>query len=203
VVPGSISACRRGTIAGTLAGAGSLVTLGIVLAYWFGVQFSYIKLMPPDQYSFLKRLSEPPYVGQSFVVNTYAAPVAAKTGAWTYLNANLMSPELAKVKDRYVVPFDTTYLWFADKRVNPDYARPAFFLCVAAQSTSTMLEELRQRNGVGIGNDGCEKNQLVQLVRRGEGESVYPALELSAVDEEGLRKVGYERWAIIKLNWTK
>ena len=194
---------RRVMIAGSLVGIGSLVTLGIVLAYWAGVQRSYIKLMPPDQYSFLNRLSEAPYVGQSFVVNTYAAPVAAKTGTWAYLNADRMSPDLAKVDGRYVVPFDTTYLWFADKRVNPDYARPAYFLCVAVQSISTLLENLRKREGFEIGDIGCEKNQLVRLARAGEGKSVYPALEFSAADEDGPRKVGYERWAIIKLNWTK
>jgi hypothetical protein len=187
----------------TIAGIVSLTALGFLTIYWAGVQFSYIKLMPPDHFSFLKKLSQNPYLGQTFVVNTYAAPIAAKTGSWAYMNAEFKSPKLIKSGDRYIVPFDTTYLWFADKRTNVEYAKPSYFLCVTSQSTSTIIEEVRRRIGLGEGNVGCEGNQLVQLARRGEGKSVYPALEFMESDEDGPKVVGYERWAIVRLNWAK
>jgi hypothetical protein len=56
---------------------------------------------------------------------------------------------------------------------------------------------------MGDGNTGCEANLLVQLARRGKGATVYPALELSEFDKEGSYAVGYERWAIVRLNWDK
>lgn len=187
----------------TVAGAASFTALVLLTVYWIGVQFTYIRLMPPDHYSFLNKLSEPPYVGKSFIVNTYAAPVAAKTGAWAYLNANLTATEPVGDSASYKFPFDTTYLWLADKKTNPDYVRPEFFLCVTVQATSTVIEEVRRRKGIGEGNVGCERNQLVQLARRGEGKSVYPALEFLEADEKGADVVGYERWAIVRLNWAK
>lgn len=187
----------------TVAGAASFTTLALLAVYWIGVQFSYIRLMPPDHYSFLNKLSEPPYVGKSFIVNTYAAPVAAKTGTWAYLNANLTATEPVGDSASYKFPFDATYLWLADKKTNPDYAHPEYFLCVTVQATSTVIEEVRRRKGMGEGNVGCERNQLVQLARRGEGKSVYPALEFLEADEKGPDVVGYERWAIVRLNWAK
>ena len=66
-----------------------------------------------------------------------------------------------------------------------------------------MIEELRETKGLGSGNSGCEANLLVRLARTGQGKNVYPGLELSEVDEEGPQKIGYERWAIVRLNWGK
>lgn len=193
---------HRGVTSKSL-GIASLITLGMLSVYWIGVQLSYLKLMPPDYFSFLDKLSKPPYVGNSFVVNTYAAPIAAKTGAWAYFNASLTSEKLAKNGDRYEFSFDTTYLWFADKRINPDYARPSYFLCVTVQSTSSVMEGVHKQNGLSDGYPGCEANQLVRLARDGQGKSVYPSLELLEADEAGPKMVGFERWAIVKLNWTK
>lgn len=193
---------RTGALRG-FVGLASLATLAVVSVYWAGVQLSYIRLLPPNHYSFLDKLSKPPYVGNGFLVNTYAAPIAAKTGTWAYLDDKLMFPKLEQNDGRYEIPFNTTYLWFADKRSNPEYTRPGYFLCVAVQSTSTMIDEIREQNGLGKGRPGCEENQLVQLARRGEGKNVYPSIELSEADVEGPKMVGYERWAIIKLNWAK
>ncbi len=198
VLPG-----RRRALPRTVAGVASLGTLAILTVYWIGVQVTYIKLMPPDHYAFLNKLSEPPYVGKSFIVNTYAAPVAAKTGTWAYLNANLTATGPVGDSAGYKFPVDMTYLWLADKRTNQDYARPEYFLCVTVQATSTVIEEVRRRKGMGEGNVGCERNQLVQLARRGDGKSVYPALEFMEADEKGIDVVGYERWAIVRLNWAK
>ncbi len=187
----------------TVVGVSSLSVLGLLAVYWVGVQLTYVKLMPPDHYSFLNRLSEPPYAGKSFLVNTYAAPIAAKTGTWAYLNAKLTETEPVANAADYKFPFDTTYLWLADKRTNPDYARPEFFMCVSVQATSTVIEEVRRRKGLGEGNVGCEMNQLVQIARRGDGNLVYPRLEFMESDKEGPDVVGYERWAIVRLNWAK
>jgi hypothetical protein len=188
----------------TVVGVASISTLGLLAVYWVGVQLTYVKLMPPDHYAFLNRLSEPPYVGKSFLVNTYAAPVAAKTGTWAYLNAKLTATDPVGDVADFKFPVDTTYLWLADKRTNPDYDRPEFFLCVSVQATSTMIEEVRRRKGLlGDGNVGCEMNQLVQIARRGDGSAVHPRLEFMESDKAGPEVVGYERWAIVRLHWDQ
>lgn len=199
-----VTSIRPGWMPGrAMVGAASFTVLGLLTVYWLGMQLSYIKLMPPNHYEFLRKLSEPPYFGKSFIANTYAAPIAAKTGTWAYLNAKLKSSDPVIDIGNYRFPSDTTYLWFADKKTNPDYAQPEYFLCVTLQAVSTVMLEINRKNGVGDGNAGCEMNPLVQLARSGEGKSVYPALELSETDKDGPRMVGYERWAIVKLNWKQ
>jgi hypothetical protein len=181
----------------------SLTTFSLLTFYWAGVQFSYIRLMPPDHYSFLQKLSKSPYVGKTFLVNTYTAPIAAKTGTWAYWNVHLKSTEPLPSGGVYEFPFDETYLWFADKKTNLDYAHPEYFLCVTMQSVSTVLEEALRQKRLGDGHPGCGQNQLVEIARRAEGKSVYPALRLLEADREGPAVVGYERWAIVKLNWKQ
>jgi hypothetical protein len=173
----------------------SLATFGLLTFYWAGVQFSYVRLMPPDHYSFLQKLSKPPYDGKTFLVNTYTAPIAAKTGTWAYWNVHLKSTEPLPSGGDYEFPFD--------KKTNLDYAHPEYFLCVTMQSVSTVLEEVLRQKGLGDGHPGCGRNQLVEMARRTEGKSVYPALELLEADREGPAVVGYERWAIVKLNWKQ
>ncbi len=199
----------RTALYGRTIGLASVAASATVLFYWLGIQLYYVRLIPPDHYAFLDKLTRAPYAGKTFVANTYAAPVAAKTGAWAYLDATLMSSSLEKlealekVDGRHQLVFDTTYLWFADRKQNPSYARPDYFICIIVQSTSTAVEEFSERHGMGDGNTGCEANPLVQLARRGKGRTVYPALELSEFDKDGFQTVGYERWAIIKLNWDR
>ena len=199
----------RGALYGRMIGLASVAASVMVLFYWLGIQLYYVRLIPPNHYAFLEKLTRAPYAGKTFVANTYAAPVAAKTGAWAYLDATLMSlsPEkleaLKKVDGRYQLVFDTTYIWFADRKQNPSYERPDYFMCIVVQSTSTAVEEFSERHGMGNGNTGCEANLLVQLARRGKGATVYPALELSEFDKDGSYAVGYERWAIVRLNWDK
>lgn len=198
-----------GMLYGRMIGLASVAASAMVLIYWLGIQLYFVRLIPPDHYAFLDRLSRPPYAGKTFVVNSYAAPVAAKTGAWAYLDATLMSSSLEKlealekVDGRLQLVFDKTYVWFADRKTNPSYSRPDYFMCIIVQSTSTAVEEFAERHGVGNGNPGCEANPLVQLARRGQGRTVFPGLELMEFDKEGFRTVGYERWAIVKLHWDQ
>jgi len=71
------------TLLGVMGGAATFVVI-FISVYWAGIQVMYARLLPPDHYSFLKELRKPPYKGKTFVVNNYAAPVAAMTGDWAY-----------------------------------------------------------------------------------------------------------------------
>src|SRR5207249_2767978 len=67
-------------------GGGAAAAAVFFCAYWAAIQLTYIRLLPPDHFSFLKELRQPPYLGKSFVVNNYAAPVAVMAGAWAYFD---------------------------------------------------------------------------------------------------------------------
>jgi len=100
-----------------------------VLVYWIGVQATYIELIPPDQAYPLSKLDKPPYAGETFTVNHYAAPVAAKTGTWAYINQFFVaSGEYRLDPDGYKPDGKDIYRWFAD-RENPKYDFPSYVFC--------------------------------------------------------------------------
>jgi hypothetical protein len=185
----------------SLVGFGCVALLTLMFWYWGIMQAVYLRLLPPDNYSFLKRLSQPPYAGASFIVNTYAAPIAAATGNWAYLHASAAEGKLVERNGRFEMARDPGYLWFADKRTNAAYDRPEYFICISTPSLWSMAETLRYVGGRGEGYPGCGKHRFVRLARRQDKANVYPTLTVVEADQEGMTKVGFERWAIVKLTW--
>src|SRR5439155_23394200 len=93
--------------------------------------------------AFLNTLRQPPFVGASFAVHTSAAPVAAVTGSWAYLDSRLAAGSVSANEDGVTVARDPgTYVWFADKRTNPVYARPDFYICIGQQSVPLLVQKL-------------------------------------------------------------
>ncbi len=84
-------------------GVAAAVVAAFVCIYWAVLQTTYVRLLPPDHFSFLKTLRRPPYQGKSFVVTNYAAPVAAMTGAWAYFDP-LMTAGWKRTGSGYEVP---------------------------------------------------------------------------------------------------
>jgi hypothetical protein len=183
---------------GTL-GIGVWSSLVVVVCgyFWLSMQATYVRLLPPDHYSFLRQLARPPFKGASFVVNTYAAPIAAFTGTWAYLTFQKPS-----VKDgaMQIVP-DYTYMWFADKRENPEYRQPKYFICVAVQSIASVVVKLRKEHEHGPDYPGCSAESLVRSATGRKAQEFKPSVELVVIDTEGPKTVGFERWAIVKLKW--
>jgi len=107
---------------------GALV-LGFVVT-WFCVQGSYLGVVPPTGYSFLRRLSEAPYRGGSLVVNNYPAPMAEKAHSWAYAESAIFSGQVKLGPEGFTVEHDKKYLWFADAATNPKYMEPDFGLLV-------------------------------------------------------------------------
>ena len=179
----------------------SLALLALSVWFWLVMQIVYLRWLPPDGQSVVKKLAQPPYVGASFITNAYAAPIAAQTGGWAYLHAEAAEGKFVMRNQRIEILRDGTYLWFADKRTNPDYDRPQYYICITLASWAAVIEELRRR--AGLENDflGCEKDPMVTLATGKDPRRVYPPLTLVEKDGEGPAKVGYERWVILKLNW--
>lgn len=188
-------------------GVAAMVLLGLCTWFWVGTQFFYARMLPPDAFAFLRKLSAPPYRNASFVVNTYAAPVAAATGSWAYLHAGASAGRLPMVDGKPVMALDKTYLWMADKDSNPAYARPMYYLCVTPPSMLLMQEEVLRQAGAGQGPRGCRQDILVAASMQSNGRSgdagagAGPRMTLAEIDTDGPKRVGYERWAIVKLDW--
>ena len=151
---------------GAALGLASFFLLGMMGIYWIGMQGVYLRLLPPDHYSFLKILSKPPYRGASFVVDTYAAPVAAFTGQWAYFDPEISSGIILLSSNGPFLHTDKSYLWLADRRVNADYEKPDYFLCMIPQSMPSVIETIEQRKGMGSGYPGCSARGIVRLAMR-------------------------------------
>ena len=180
-------------ISGVFVAAG--LTL-FALAYWINLQSRYVKWLPPDHYAFLKTLAEPPYRGASFVVDNYAAPVAAYTGEWAYFDPMIANGITAQSKDGLQLMGDAKYLWLADKNVNPDYRKPEYYLCMIPQSLSTTLARLQSGKRLGSGYPGCSRRRLVQLAQERLPKS--SPFRLVAIDKAGPERIGFDSWAIVK-----
>ena len=171
-----------------------------VLLYWAHVQANWMRVLPADHFSaVLKRLAKPPYVGESFVVNTYAAPVAAYTGQWAYYDPALgegrLDPRAAGPRLRT----DHIYLWLADKETNEAYKTPRYFLCLTPQSVDSVIVRLRAEREGAARYPGCSESGLVRLAR--ESANVQPRAELVEIDRVGPDRVGFDAWAILELDW--
>lgn len=180
-------------IVATLVPLGAIgVALAFACVHWLALQYTYLRLLPPDHYGFLLRLREPPFVGASFVSNNYAAPVAAFTGTWAYLDPEIGQGDWRLTDDGWTASQDLRYLWFADRRTNPAYRTPKYFICMMGQDLRTAVQRLQMEDGGEV--LGCTRLPLVKQLR--DAEPGPARHRLVARDESGR-----DRWAIIQLDW--
>jgi hypothetical protein len=167
----------------------------LMLSLWLGLQYSLLNKLPPTHLSILEKLSSYPYRDSSFVVNTYAAPVAVQTGQWAYMDPNIGKALLIKVKGEKRLLGDQRYLWFADKNSNDEYRRPDYFICLLGQDVSSILRTLTDKANYR----GCLDFPLVNLALN----SQYSNQELRVVeyDKLGEQQTGVASWAIVKFDW--
>jgi hypothetical protein len=172
-----------------------LTLICLVVSLWLGLQYSLVNKLPPTHYSVLERLGAAPFKDASFIVNTYAAPVAIQTGAWAYMDIEIGKAILIKVKGEDRLLGDKRYLWFADKNSNYDYRRPDYYICLLGRNISTVLEQIIHNNKYR----GCLDFPLVKLAIN----SQYSNQELRVVeyDKLGEQQTGVASWAIVKFDW--
>jgi hypothetical protein len=147
VVPRSASQWTHRSIFASVLGGVLLSGLAVFSAAdWVHLQLSYVALLPPTHFSFLKDLAKEPFRGASFVANTYAAPIAYFTGKWAYSDALISSGKVVRSDDGYVVDRDArTYLWLADKNENIAYLAPDYFACLYQQNPVTAWVQVSHR----------------------------------------------------------
>ena len=179
---------------------GALMLVGLAW-YWISIQYTYLHLLPPNSYDFLRKLEQAPYQGKSFIVNNYAAPIASATGEWAYLHAALTEGRLAQKGGTYVVEMDGTYLWLADKDKNATYQYPDYFICITPQSLPIVINRLNATTGQETGPVGCAEHPLVRVASGRDSRPISPKVRLVEMDYEGAARLGFERWAIVELLW--
>ena len=162
---------------------GALLLLCLLSWYWLMLQAGWIARHDPRA-TMLKELQKPQYQGASFVVNTYAAPIAFITKGWAYFDPQLGKSELRKLEGGFYLRRDFRYLWLADKRSNTKYFEPDYFVCWTHRQ---LLDPV-------VGGDVCQDLQIVAEARG--GTSLLGHREVSR-DESGR-----DAWSIVKLNWT-
>jgi len=180
----------------------SIVFLVGLLMFWSLIQIKAVRIFPPTHFDFTKKLSSPPYLGSSFVVNNYAAPIAAYTDQWAYMDPKIGSA--ISIKDSVgntKLLGDDRYLWFADKKTNHSYRRPDYFICVFSQTlvSAVPISQHLSGNSFYLGQ-GCNNLPLVKLSTQLDNSF---GLRLVEIDSEGLASVGFVRWAIVKFDWDK
>jgi len=200
----SASIKRNKKLEDVCAGIRLITLLAITSAiffFWCAVQVRAIRLFPINHFDFTKKLGAPPYYGASFVTNNYAAPIAAYTHQWAYMDPEIANAKsFADTRGNLNLIGDSRYLWFADKKSNEDYRRPDYFICVFNQTLGSAVPISLKVEGLPVHNpNGCNNVPLVRL-------AVQPAnpfgLRLVEMDSDGPSTVGFVRWAIVKFDWV-
>lgn len=180
--------------AAPLAGALVVGALGLFLTgYWLHAQTYYARQFPPTHYSFLKQLREAPYAGETFVVSTYAAPVAWQTQQWAYFDPVFGQDAVTLENGNVKLQRDLkTYVWLADRATNAAYQRPTYFICLTPNHMRGVLQRITNApEQVGRCSD-------MPIVRNAlAGRRSYLAHQVVARDLSAL-----DSWAILRLDWT-
>jgi hypothetical protein len=159
----------------------ALLLLGLLSFYWVSLQARLIGEFDPRAILF-KELQKPQYAGASFVVNTYAAPIAFITKGWAYFDPQIGKSELRNPEPgKFYLRRDFRYLWLADKRLNKAYFEPDYFVC-------WIPRQLLYRG------DTCRELQIVTEARNGTS--------LLRHREVARDPSGRDEWSIVRLSWT-
>src|SRR4029077_4546460 len=122
------------TFAITAATALFCSLLAALAAYWGVLQYRYMELAPPDQFSFAQSLDKTTF-SQGIISNTYAAPFGLIANTWAYqVHAVEFVADLHRIGLGVDKPLTESF-WFADRSSNLDYKTPGFFVCFEPLST--------------------------------------------------------------------
>jgi hypothetical protein len=185
---------QRSVAAAALGGASLLllISVTIMIASWAKVQTSYLALLPPTHFAFLKMLADPPYVGQSFVGNRYMAGPAAYTGQWAYIDATIGQARIELTDDGYRVAQELqTYLWLRDRATNPAYREPRYYLCVRYQA---LPDAVARAQGYESRAGAC--NDLPIVRRADSNDQLYLHYRVVGRDPSP-----FSSWVIVELDW--
>jgi hypothetical protein len=144
------------------AGIAAILVVGLVAGGWCTLQSTYRQIIPPDNFSFIKKLAKAPYRGHSFAVSTYAAPEAVMTHKWAYLEPVLFTGHLGLTPRGFNISRENTYKWLGDSRTLKDYERPDYALVIRSTNWKEAYDRYLLRK-----NDGKETPPAYPLLDQG------------------------------------
>lgn len=179
-----------------LVSISSVVMLGLISFQWFNIQYSYYKIFPPTSMTFIKQLRKPEFQGKSIITNQYPLPFSYEAYSWGYNGTNFGAGELSLNNEGYSMSHEIEYLWYKNRDVFPDYKKPDYYVCFAAHSFDTAVNEL---------------NNFSQRSRRCSCDRIVSQSILSTdFTENDLRlrhkllmrdEFNHDAWAIVKMDW--
>jgi len=169
------------------------VLVALAAGLWLHLQVCYVRLAPPDSYSFLHILRRPPFRGHSVVTNNYPAPMAWEMGSWGYADPSALTGTVTLTPRGFETEHDLKYLWLADRDANPAYLRPDFGMAVA--QPVNLAEGLQQTlNARAAEAEGRPVLPASGLVRRTQ-EDLQPFLQDQLAVTDG------RRFSIVRFDW--
>lgn len=190
---------RRGTWL-LLGGLASGLVVMIAIFQWAAIQQRYVQLLPPNHFAFFKDLARDPYSGKSFAVGNYAAPIAAYTGQWSYMDFKMANGAYRETEMGIEVDRDERYLWMADRNDNPEYQTPDYYMCLSNQSLTTVVRQIQNKNRDVSSALGCDR-MVKSFAMRAEEVTQRLKHKVVAFDKAGKASRGWMSWAIVKLDW--
>ena len=158
-----------------------------LISYWGLLQYRYMTLLPPNQFSFAQSLNSLHFPAEGIVSNTYAAPFGIIAKTWAYMNADIGTNQETKLGRGKSTG---EYLWFADRTSNLAYRTPAVFVCFEPMQYS-YLKFLAKENSDFVPN--CSNLRFEKLTRAGEKSN----LQLVLIEQDKI----HERWGIYQMRW--
>jgi hypothetical protein len=167
-------------------------SLILLVAMWLLAQITLVRAAPPTAfYGLASALRSLAPEEATIVSNTYTAPFTMLTGNWSYSDSTFAQANITRdVKHGYGYEADGYTLWQADRKTNPDYARPAYYVCFMPTLLSTAAYNFNAPHPVQV----CSNFGLGKLAIE-KKDSIWPEHEL--VDEDGPKN----RWMLVKLDW--
>jgi hypothetical protein len=160
-----------------------------MVAIWATVQLRYVRLMPPDQFVFVKNLEDSRFEDSGILTNTYSTPFGFLAKTWAYTRPlEQGSPE---VPPDAQTAADNPYVWLADRQTNARYWQPGYYVCFFQVATLHSLT----RNLVDPDAGRCSNLDIVRRALYDLDGGTAPRPEIVA------RDVIADRWAILKLSW--
>lgn len=155
---------------------------------WIFLQFSYFTEYKTGTNLLLKTLGAEQYKSASIVSGGYAAPFAIQTNQWAYLDPDFHLGRVNRGEDGFYYGSDNKYLWLADKKTNPNYKTPDYYVCSMNAHYDFIM---------GF-NPRCDVNvELIKNIKNSEGGNFSQLIKPIIADED---PSGKSSWAIIKLD---
>jgi hypothetical protein len=134
-----------------VVGAAAALVLIHTAVFWAGRQWTYVALMPPDTAKGYATVSKGAFKGEGFVAGVYAAPVAAMTGTWAYIDNPFIDTGAYKLEtDGYRLDGSDIYKWLAD-RDSAIYRTPRYAMCAALptfDNAAHVVDAMRRNAGI-------------------------------------------------------